>query len=181
MLQGLERTVHLAEQMLAYSRAAARDDASRRERVPLATLLREALVAVQPRVQERHCTVDIAVDRAAEGAAVTGDRQKLLSLVTNLLDNAVRHGPEGGRVRAELRHEGDAPVLAVADEGPGVPGELRDRVFESYYRIPGSAGPGSGLGLAIVREVAEAHGARVAIEEGPGRRGARVVVRFPAP
>jgi len=180
MLQGLERTVHLAEQMLAYSRATVPGDASRLERVVLGTLLREALDAVQPRAQERRCAVEIAVDPAAAGAAVSGDRQKLLSLVTNLLDNAVRYGPEGGRVRAELRNEGGATVLAVADEGTGIPGDLRERVFESYYRIPGSAGPGSGLGLAIVREVAEAHGARVAIEDGPGRRGARVVVRFPA-
>jgi two-component system sensor histidine kinase QseC len=180
MLQGLDRTVHLAEQMLAYSRAAVPGNTSRLERVPLATLLREALDAVQPRAQERHCAVDIAVDPAAAGAAVSGDRQKLLSLVTNLLDNAVRYGPEGGRVQAELRNEGGATVLTVADEGPGIPSDLRERVFESYYRIPGSAGPGSGLGLAIVREVAEAHGARVAIEDGPGGRGARVVVRFPA-
>jgi two-component system sensor histidine kinase QseC len=179
MLQGLERTVHLAEQMLAYSRAAVPGDASRRERVALGPLLREARDTVQPRAQERHCAVDIAVDPAAAGVAVSGDRQKLLSLVTNLLDNAVRYGPEGGRVHAELRNEGGATVLAVTDEGPGIPDDLRERVFESYYRIPGSAGPGSGLGLAIVREVAEAHGARVAIEDGPGQRGARVVVRFP--
>jgi signal transduction histidine kinase len=92
----------------------------------------------------------------------------------------VRYGPEGGRVRAELRRDGDAAELAITDEGPGIPAGLRARVFESYYRIPGTAGTGSGLGLAIVREIAEAHGARVAIEDGPGGRGARVVVRFPA-
>ena len=85
----------------------------------------------------------------------------------------------GARVRAELSYDDGAAVLAVADEGPGIPLELRERVFESYYRIPGSAGSGSGLGLAIVREVAEAHGAHVTIEDGRGGRGARVVVRFP--
>jgi signal transduction histidine kinase len=179
MLQGLERTVYLAEQMLAYSRAAAPGDASRVERVALIPLLREALEGIQPRVQERRCKVEIAVDPAAAEAAVNGDRQKLLSLVINLIDNAVRYGPEGGRIAVGLRREGDAAALSVSDEGPGIPLELRERVFESYYRIPGTAGSGGGLGLAIVREIAEAHGARVTIEDGPGERGTRVVVRFP--
>ena len=68
----------------------------------------------------------------------------------------------------------------MSDEGPGVPAGLRERVFESYYRMPGASGPGSGLGLAIAREVAEAHGARIGIEDGPEGRGTRVVVRFAA-
>jgi len=179
MLQGLERTVYLAEQMLAYSRAAAPGDAARLERVALAPLLRDALEGIQPRIQERRCTAEIAVDPAAVEIAVNGDREKLLSLVTNLIDNAVRYGPEGGRIAVGLRREGDAAVLSVCDEGPGIPFELRERVFESYYRIPGTAGSGGGLGLAIVREIAEAHGARVAIENRPEGRGTRVVVRFP--
>jgi two-component system sensor histidine kinase QseC len=181
MLQGLDRAVHLAEQMLAYSRAAAPGDASRVDRVALAPLLHEAAEGIQPRALERRCAVEIAEAPSAAGNdAVTGDRQKLLSLVSNLLDNAVRYGPEGGRVRAEVACENGAVVLAISDQGPGVPSDLRERVFESYYRIPGTTGQGGGLGLAIVREIAEAHGARVAIEEGPGGRGARVVVRFPA-
>jgi two-component system, OmpR family, sensor histidine kinase QseC len=177
MLLGLERTVRLAEQMLAYSRAAAPGDAARRERVPLADLAREAAQAVQPRALERHCTLELALDA---DAAVDGERQKLLSLVTNLIDNAVRCGPAGGRVLVELRREGGGAALAVTDEGPGIAPELRERVFESYYRIPGSGGDGSGLGLAIVKEIAQAHGARVAVEDGPGGRGARIVVRFAA-
>ena len=175
MLLGLERTVRLAEQMLAYSRAAAPGDAARRERVPLAELAREAAQAVQPRAQERRCTLELALEA---GLAVDGERQKLLSLVTNLLDNAVRCGPAGGRVLVELRREGAGAALAVTDEGPGIAPELRERVFESYYRIPGSGGDGSGLGLAIAKEIAQAHGARLAVEDGPGGRGARIVVRF---
>jgi len=177
MLQGLERAVLLAEQMLAYSRAAAPSVAAQRERVALRDLAQEAAEAVQPRAQERRCALELAVD---SNVAVIGERQKLLSLVTNLLDNAVRYGPEGGRVRLELRRERGAAVLAVSDEGPGIPPELRQRVFSSYYRAPGAAGAGSGLGLAIVKEVAEAHGAQVAIEAGPEGRGTRVVVRFEA-
>ncbi len=176
MLQGLERTVSLAEQMLAYSRAAAPGEAARRERVALKALALEAVESVQARAQERRCTIEVTADA---DLAVNGERQKLLSLVTNLLDNALHYGPQDGRVRLELRREGAAAVLAVSDQGPGIPAQLRERVFESYYRIPGSAGAGSGLGLAIVREIAEAHGARVAITEGAAGQGTRVEVRFP--
>ena len=103
---------------------------------------------------------------------VSGDRDQLLGLLTNLLDNALRHG---GGARVELGGQ----TLAVSDEGPGIPAELRERVFESYYRVPGTAGAGSGLGLAIVSEIARQHGARVRIGTGAGGRGTRVEVTFP--
>jgi len=175
MLAGLERTVHLAEQMLAFSRAAAPGDTAGASSVALAPLVAEAVEAVQPRAAERR----VAIDVRAEKVSVRGEPQKLASLIANLLDNAVRHGPEGGRVAVALRGELGAAMLTVEDEGPGVPPALRERVFESYYRIPGTTAPGSGLGLAIVREIALAHGARVAIETPASGRGTRVVVRFP--
>jgi two-component system sensor histidine kinase QseC len=176
MLQGLERTVHLAEQMLAFSRAAAPGEAARAEKVALGPLVAEAVDALQTRAAERKVTIH----RGGADAAVRGERHKLASLVGNLIDNAVRYGPVGGRVAVELHRAGGTVLLSVEDEGPGVPPELRERVFESYYRIPGSAGAGSGLGLAIVREIAATHGARVAIEDGAQGKGLRVVVRFPA-
>jgi signal transduction histidine kinase len=122
--------------------------------------------------------VALETDPPLADMAVHGDRDKLASLVRNLLDNAGRHAPAGSTLRIELR-AGDAGItLAVADAGPGIPPALRERVFESYYRIPGSPGDGSGLGLAIVREIAAQHGATVALAEGDGGRGTRVTVSF---
>jgi len=92
----------------------------------------------------------------------------------------VRYSPRGGRVEVSLGTDGADVRLAVTDEGPGIPAELRERVFESYYRIPGGGGTGSGLGLAIVKETAEAHGARVEVHDGPAGRGTCIVVRFPS-
>jgi two-component system sensor histidine kinase QseC len=180
MLVGLERTVHLAEQMLAYSRAAAPGDAAGLAQVPLRALAAEAMDAVQPRAQERGVALQLDCAPQAADFAVRGERHKLLSLLTNLIDNAVRYGPAGGHVDVALRRDGDGATFAVTDEGPGIPAELRERVFESYYRVPGAGGAGSGLGLAIAKEIAQAHGARIAVEDGPGGRGARVTVRFPA-
>jgi two-component system sensor histidine kinase QseC len=180
MLLGLERTVHLAEQMLAYSRAATLGEGERAERVALRPLLAEAADVVQPLADERGATVHLGKDRDTVPITVRGERRKLLSLATNLLDNAVRYSPRGGRVEVSLGTDGADVRLAVTDEGPGIPAELRERVFESYYRIPGGGGTGSGLGLAIVKETAEAHGARVEVHDGPAGRGTCIVVRFPS-
>jgi two-component system sensor histidine kinase QseC len=158
MLAGLQRTTRLAAQMLALSRASA-------PRAAFASLSLGKLV--------REAAGQLGLPVKLQGDfAVSGDRDQLLSLVTNLLDNALRHG--GGKARVELGET----TLAVLDEGPGIPEAERERVFESYYRVPGAAGAGSGLGLAIVREIAAQHGARVEIGAGPGGRGTRVNVIF---
>jgi two-component system sensor histidine kinase QseC len=180
MLTGLERTVHLAEQMLALSRAAANGASAQLAPVSLRRMVAEALDSLQPRTRERHLRVNVTSDPGDAEMEVRGDRQKLGSLVSNLLDNAVRHAPEGGVVEVVLRRDAGETSFAVADAGPGIPVALRERVFESYYRIPGSAGSGSGLGLAIVKEIALALGARVEIADGAEGRGTRVVVRFPS-
>jgi two-component system sensor histidine kinase QseC len=179
MLTGLDRTVRLTEQMLAYSRAAAAGELVHTN-VPLRPLVSEAVEQLQPRIRERVLRIDVACEPANEVGEVRGDRQKLASLVGNLLDNAVRYATEGSAIEVALRRTGHEISLAVTDEGPGIAPELRERVLESYYRIPGSAGSGSGLGLAIVNEVALAHGARVEIGAGTGGKGTRVTVRFSA-
>ena len=122
--------------------------------------------------------VSVASDPADAELIVHGDRDKLTCLARNLLDNAARYSPRGASVRVELARRDGMMNLTVCDQGAGIPAGLRERVFESYYRIPGSPGGGSGLGLAIVREIAAEHGARVALGEGDGGRGTRVSVTF---
>ena len=80
----------------------------------------------------------------------------------------------------ELRAQNGAISVSVADEGPGIPLELRSRVLEGYYRIPGTPGEGSGLGLAIVREIAAQHGAHIEITAGRSGHGTRIAISFPA-
>lgn len=178
MLAGVERTIRLAEQMLALSRASARAPAA--EAVSLRQALEDALEDVLPALKERGIRVSVACDPPESEPLVQGERDKLATLARNLLDNAARYSPQGATVRVEIASHNGATRLSVSDQGPGIPRELRERVFESYYRIPGAAGNGSGLGLAIVREIAEQHGATVEIGEGDGGRGTRVVLRFPA-
>jgi signal transduction histidine kinase len=179
MLVALDRTIHLAEQMLAYSRAAAAE-AAERQPVSLRQLASEAIEALQPRIAARALRVAVTCVPADANPEVAGDRQRLASLVGNLVDNAVRYAPDGSAIDITVRTEPGQRALEVSDEGPGIAPELRERVFESYYRIPGAAGSGSGLGLAIVREIALAHGAKVEIRAGRRGRGTTVAVTFPA-
>ena len=103
----------------------------------------------------------------------------LRALLGNLVDNALRYGRPGGRVDVELALDGDAAVLTVSDDGPGIPAAERDAMFERFARGGQADAPGSGLGLAIVRRIAERHGATVALGDGPDGRGLEVAVRFP--
>jgi heavy metal sensor kinase len=112
-------------------------------------------------------------------ADVDGDR--LEQVLTNLLDNAVRHSRDGGRVRLDIRRDGDETRLSVTDEGPGIPRDARERVFERFSRQdPARSRGGAGLGLAICREVVHAHGGRIWIGDD-ARPGTTVHVALPAP
>ena len=115
-----------------------------------------------------------------DGAApVHGTRDDLHRVALNLMENALRFTPPGTRVEVSVRGSGDDVVLAVEDDGPGVPEELRDRVFERFVRAAGDGGGSSGLGLAIVKAVAEGHGGTVAMAPPLDGVGARFVVTLP--
>jgi two-component system OmpR family sensor kinase len=116
-----------------------------------------------------------------EPVIVSGVADELHRLAANLVENALLHTPPGTPVTVSVRRDGDAAVLEVADRGPGVPLELRERVFERFASGAGDGarGRGSGLGLAIVKAVADSHGGHVELTEAAGG-GARFVVRLPA-
>jgi two-component system sensor histidine kinase TctE len=115
---------------------------------------------------------------ALEHAMVLGDSLMLEELVDNLIDNALRYTPPGGRVTVATGSAGGAPYVSVVDSGPGIPIEERGKVLERFYRVRGSPGAGSGLGLAIVREIAERHGADISIDSCDGDAGTCVRIRF---
>ena len=122
---------------------------------------------------------DHAVSIESDGAVIVrGARDELHRVALNLLENALRHTPPGTPVRASVAADGDRAVLVVEDEGPGVPEELRGRIFERFVRGSGDRGGSFGLGLSIVRAVAEAHGGEVRLEQ-PQAGGSRFVVALP--
>ena len=112
---------------------------------------------------------------------VRGDTTSLAQVVRNLVDNAARHADAA--IAVAVRDAGDQVELSVDDDGPGIPEDQRDRVFERFVRLDEArardAG-GSGLGLAIVKEIVTAHGGTVTVSSAAGLGGARFVVRLPA-
>jgi signal transduction histidine kinase len=122
----------------------------------------------------------VPIDTAQVSAApVRGSGVELRRLVRNLVDNAVRHARSS--VRVELATSGDVVVLAVEDDGPGVPQEQQQRIFERFVRLDAARSPdgGTGLGLAIVHAITARHGGEASLE--PSSSGARFVVRLPVP
>lgn len=144
--------------------------------VDLASVVAEAVTAIQ----QQHPGTTFEADLPDDPVVVRGWEPGLRSLTDNLLRNAARHGRQDGRVTVALRPGSpvEGPLLVVEDDGPGIPAEERERVFEPFARAKGVSAPGSGLGLAIVAQQAEQHDAIVAIDEAEAG-GAAFSVRFP--
>ena len=115
---------------------------------------------------------------APDPVTVTGARDELHRLVLNLVENAINHTPAGTTIDVHVRAEAGDAVIVVEDDGPGVPPDRRDHIFDRFYRGDGDRGRSTGLGLAIVRAVAQGHGGEVQLDTGAAS-GARFVVRLP--
>jgi two-component system sensor histidine kinase GlrK len=124
---------------------------------------------------ERRSRLDL--DLPATPVVVRCDRERFPQVIENLLANAEKYSPAGGPIALRLAREGGAAVLAVEDEGPGVPELEKPRIFEKFHRARGPARPGFGLGLAICREIVIAHGGAIWVEDNEPR-GSRFCVRL---
>jgi len=177
---GIDRATKLVEQMLALARHEASVAAgASAEPVDLPTLGALAISDVVTAAQARR--IDVGLDQA-DGAIVQGHPEALRMLVRNLLDNAVKYTPEGGRVDLRIVADGTGAEVQVDDSGPGLPVEERERVLDRFYRVgqaQSAQAPGSGLGLAIVKSIADLHGATVTLGASERLGGLRVAVRFP--
>jgi two-component system OmpR family sensor kinase len=164
--RGLDRATHLVEQLLTLARE--EPDVAIRPFAPvdLAGLARSVVGDHAAIAAARG--IDVGVERA-DAVTIDGDAAGLRTLLSNLVDNALRYTPRGGRVDVAAERRGDEAVLVVRDSGPGIPAAERARVFDRFYRTPGAAAAdlaGSGLGLAIVRRIADRHGADIALAPG---------------
>ncbi len=186
---GLDRATHLVAQLLTLAREEPDVTGRPLARVDLAALARAVVADCSAQAAARGIDLGLAPPAGAAAAAaalVDGDAASLRTLLSNLVDNAIRYVPDGGRidVAAGTDATGKAVEVSVRDSGPGIPPAEATRVFDRFYRAPGAAGvPGSGLGLAIVKRIADRHGATIAL--APGLTGGTgpglaVTVRFPA-
>jgi len=168
----LNRIIHLAHQLLAM----AREDANRAAAVAPMSLRRLAERSVSDlSLLAEAKRIDLGLEERSRDASddyvVLGDEHSLGILLNNLIDNAIRHTPEGGRVDVILTRDGQGVGVDVVDTGTGIAPDELDRVFDRFYRATGAQGSGSGLGLAIASSIAGRHGATLDVrnrEDGGG-------------
>jgi two-component system, OmpR family, sensor histidine kinase TctE len=191
-----QRAAHMVNQLLAMARAEDQHQSAQKQAVNLSRLALEAVQDFVPRALDKHIDLGFEGPEGDAPLLVNGNPTLLRELIRNLVDNALLYTPAGGTATVRVLDDpfGQVVVLQVEDSGPGIALAERDQVFLPFYRVLGTNVDGSGLGLAIVREIAQQHGAEVAIEEAGLRNksapsdarqadfgpGARFTLRFAA-
>jgi signal transduction histidine kinase len=165
--EGTERTISLLNNFLDLSRLdAGRLQPVRREVDP-AAVVRRVLTGFEPAVDEKHLTLSARLPN--ESCVVVTDPVRLQQILVNLLSNAVRHSPAGGRIEVGVHVDGTAIDFTVADEGPGIPADAQERIFEPFERFDPTSGLGTGLGLPVSRRLAEVLRGRLSVSSPPGK------------
>lgn len=164
--QDCERLQGIVDDLLNLARLQAGQAATRRQPVSPAVLLDQAVHAHEALAGEKSIALTSEVIEPAEDVLV--DPDSIQSVFSNLVSNAIKHTPDGGRVHLRARRVVETIRFEVADSGPGIAPEHRERVFEKFFRVPGEATAGAGLGLAIAKEIVERHDGRIAVESRPG-------------
>jgi len=173
------RLARLSNQLLCLSRAEARlAGALDFAPVEVAALVEDVVERLVPAALAKE--IELSIELADETATVYGNRQFLGEMLSNLVDNAIRYTPRGGRVEVGVKQTGGALAFVVADNGPGIPELERQRVLEPFYRSAEAGVDGSGLGLAIAHEIATLHKGQITLTAASGNSGLMATVEIPA-
>jgi heavy metal sensor kinase len=174
-LEETDRLGHLVDDLLLLARADA-GHVTPRMLIDIAEATDGLLPGFRALADRRAITVTRTGD-----AVVRADGRALGRALANLVDNAIRHAPDGGHVALTIRQGADSTSISVTDDGPGVPPEERDRMVQRFAQLDRtqSRGGGAGLGLSIVSAVAAAHDGRIEITQGPSGRGLTVTIHLP--
>lgn len=176
IVQQVERLTSLVNELLDLSRIESGAVELVPESIDLTQLVADASSLLQTRADGAGVVVE---PPQTKGVSIVGDRTSLLRVASNLLDNAIKYSPPGGRITVETVNEGDVVALSVRDEGPGIAEPDLPRVFERFYKGEASrSNSGTGLGLAIVKHIVRAHGGTATAANAPGG-GAVFTVRLP--
>lgn len=177
--QGIERMQHLVEQILLLNRIAPDQFVAQFKPLDLCACVRTEIA----RYSEALNTKALDIELVENATMIHGDQDAIAALLRNLIDNAIKYTPHGGKIRVQTSMKETRVRLEIADSGPGIPEELRARALDRFYRVGGDqhtpAIPGCGLGLSIVQQVAELHGAYLSLEDSPFGTGLAVAVEFP--
>lgn len=175
--QGTDRLTHLVNRLLNLAKFEPKREAfSAFQSVDLNDIAVAAATEVTPLALEKN--IELSFEPSIVPAVISGDPQALHELIMNLVENAVIYTQPKGEVSVTIFNEPAHFSVVVEDNGPGIPEEERDKVFERFYRVLGTETSGSGLGLAIVREVTDSHQARIVVTAGTSGSGTAMRVTF---
>ena len=175
--ESLASLARRVEQLLSLARLEASSRSDKHADIDLLAVARSVIEELSPLIGDSD--VELEVTLADGTLMVHGHEAALAALLRNLLENALRHVPDGGHVRLVIRRESHHAAIDVIDDGEGIPPERRAAVFTRFHRETGSRGEGYGLGLSIVQRAAQLHDASIELLDSPYGRGLRVFVRMP--
>lgn len=168
------RVSHMITQLLALARSSPVEGSHQMEKIDLSDLAKSVCIDWVPKALEKNMEINFSA--MGHPHFVTGDRILLTELLANLLDNAITYGYRQGNIVVSLTYQ-PTLCLSIEDDGPGIQKTESNKIFERFYRIPGSLGNGCGLGLAIVKEIANLH--QVKLKLSPSNsRGTRIDLQF---
>ncbi|HLF67355.1 MAG TPA: ATP-binding protein, partial [Gammaproteobacteria bacterium] len=178
LITGVDRSAHVVQQLLTMSRMVPEATLPDFSQVNLRKIAAEVIAEIAPKALEKNTEIELVIPKFKP--LIKGSPMALNILIRNLIDNAVRYTPYGSKIQVSLLSYRNKTQLIVADDGPGIPEELRQRVFERFFRVIGNRAQGSGLGLGIVKQIADLHHATVQLDVPEWGKGLEVVISFPS-
>ncbi len=177
LLSGVDRTSHVVQQLLTLSRMKPQRGLEKNWDTDLVKVTSEILIDLAPSAISED--IDLSFQCDLKELLIFGNSASLSILVRNLIDNAIRYTDKNGKVTVEIESKDKQAILRVTDNGPGIPDNLKQRVFERFFRVLGTNKPGSGLGLAIVQQIAQLHDAKIVLSNPKVGHGLIIEVMFP--
>jgi len=173
-----QRLIHMVENILRFSDAGRSRDELSLQKQDLEPLVRSVVQEFQVIADAKESQLETSLE---PGVIATVDTDAIRQVLLNLLDNAVKYGPQGQSISIKLNQENGGAVISISDEGPGIPASERERIWAGYYRLDrerDSAIAGTGIGLAVVGELVSRHGGTVSVVDSD-RSGAMFVIELP--
>lgn len=177
VIESVNRSSHVVAQLLTLSRLGEEETLLDVKPLDLHKLATEIIAYLAPQALEKN--IDIELVPSPPQPIIRGNDTAVGILIRNIVDNAIRYTPSNGEVNVNIIDLGQQIIFRVTDTGTGIPPDLRERVFERFYRILGTKASGSGLGLAIVSQIAHLHHATLSLSTPPNGRGLQFDVAFP--
>jgi len=178
LMLSVERSTHVINQLLVLSRMVPESTISEKTKINLISLSREVIADIVPAALKKNINIELNGDK--NEYLINGNHTAIAILIRNLVDNSVKYTQNGGTVSINIYTVKKEVVLNISDNGPGVPQELKNRIFERFFRVIGSKATGSGLGLSIVKQIADIHNAHISVKDNESEKNGLIIeVKFP--